>query len=166
MTTPRARMIPLDVGGRSLPELIRMALFNFDQMDTRPVAPPEDPDQSRNTPRELQQQWLARKPEVIRNLAKKYPMDRLYRVRGGVVSATRGVSPLGIVISYRLGDHGGAPEMGVLVLGVKRGLGSAEKPLPVTADGLEDVTSAARAGQLPEQAQAAQSGRRPPGAIG
>jgi hypothetical protein len=145
------RMIPLDLSGKSLVELIRMALFNIDQVDVRPVAPPEDPDKSRRTPRELQAAWLLKRSDKVQALAKARPMDRLYRVKGGVVSATRGASPLAIITSYRDGDHGSAPEAGVIVLGVKRGLGSAEKPLAVTEDGLEDVTTSARAGQLPEQ---------------
>lgn len=147
-----ARMVPIDLGGRSLLELITMALWNLDQFDVRPKAPPEDPLKYRPTPRELTLVWLRTKPGVVQELAKKAPMNRLYRVRGGVVSATRGLSPLGVIASYREGVAGGAAEAGVVVLGVKRGLGSMEKPLGVPLEGLEDVTDDARAGRLPEQA--------------
>ena len=90
----------------------------------------------------------------MRAFATKYPLNRLYRVGGGVHSASSGLAPLGVIIAYTGGTGGNPPAAGVVILGFKGAQeGSAEKPLWVPGEGLEDVTEAARKGALPELRQ-------------
>lgn len=148
------RMIPIDLkgcGARTLTELIRIALWNIDQSDVRPTPPPDDPTKYMPTPRELRAVWLRQQAEDVRVLARKAPVEAIYRIKGGVVSATRGISPIAIVTSYKSGQRGEPATAGCVVLGVVRGLGSPQRPLSVPLEGLEVVTEDARHGRLPEQ---------------
>lgn len=151
-------MVPADEG-RSMADLIQVVLHNIDQFDKRKVTVQAngDRDVAERTYRgeffhglamiAARQGWTAAQVEQVRGLIRRCPPDRVYRVRGGVHSATRGHSPLGVIVSYRPGR--GAPEAAVMALGAFA-LGSAAEPLVVTADGLEDVTEAARRFDLPE----------------
>lgn len=155
-------MIPADEGV-DLEELVRIALYNIDQFDK--VAREDESDE--RTKRELdmrtyrdkfeeglaqiamRQGWTAEQCTQVGKLKKERPPNCLYRIRGGFHSATRGLDALGIIVSYRPGRGGAAAEAGVMVLGFKGDMvGSAEKPFGVPAEGLEDVTDAARAGKL------------------
>jgi hypothetical protein len=158
-------MIPADADN-SLPNLVRIALYNLDQWDKVPRE--DEPDESvraaldGKTHREkfedglariaMRQGWTEAQCTQVAALKKARPPNALYRVRGGFTSATRGLAPIGIIVSYRPGGaFGGPAEAGVAILGFTDDMaGSACKPLPVPAEGLEDVTEAARAGKLPE----------------
>jgi hypothetical protein len=159
-------MIPADIDS-SLPNLVRIALYNIDQFDKIPREDEKDEDvkkvlqQSGKTYREkferglaeiaMRKGWTPEQCKAIATLKKKCPPDRLYRIKGGFHSLQRGLAPLGVIKSYRPGTGGAPAEAGVMVLGFKDGdTGSAAKPFPVPAEGLEDVTEAARAGKLPE----------------
>ena len=160
-------MIPADAG-INLGELVRITLYNIEQFDKVAM----DGEQTligrstvelthRLTYRQRFEDALARIAAKngwshdacmqIADLKKRCPPDRLYRIRGGFHSATRGLSPLGIVVSYRPGKNGGPAEVGVAVLGTPDDqIGSARKPFGVPREALEDVTADARAGNLPE----------------
>jgi hypothetical protein len=160
-------MVPADAG-LSLRELVRIALLNIDTFDK--VAMDGETEKVGNTTVELshfktyrqrfedgllqiavRQGWTEAQCEAVGELKKRCPPDRLYRVRGGFHSATRGLSPLAVIVSYRPGQHGGPPEAGMAVLGFSNDLtGSAARPMSVPAEGLEDVTESARNGTLPE----------------
>lgn len=158
-------MVPADIG-KSLPELVRIALYNIDRFDD--IAMDGDVEKVGNSTFELSTKKTYRQRfeeglaiiaihhgwghEACRGVAllkKSHPPDRIYRVRGGLYSATFGASPLGVIVSYRPGQSGAPAEAGVAILGFGNGqIGSVEEPLGVTADGLEDVTELARAGKL------------------
>ena len=155
-------MIAADAGV-SLTELVRIALYNIDQFDK--IAREDEPDDVTRASLDLHTHrhkfdeglahiaqhrgWTGAQCNQVAALKKARPPDRLYRVRGGYHSATRGLDALGVITSYRPGKRGGAAEAGVTILGFTGGmLGSAEKPLGVPAEGLEDVTEAARTGKL------------------
>lgn len=162
-TDDPASMIPADEG-KSLAELVRIALYNIDKFDARPIRTPAEVKElskrytdaeiarlpPKPTPREASTAWLAKKGEPVRRLAVACPLNRIYRVKGGLASELRGTAPIGLIISYRDPGRGAPAEAAIIVLGKKSGLGSAERPLVVTQDGLEDITDAARAGKLPE----------------
>lgn len=157
-------MVPIDVS-QGLDELVRIALFNIDRFDK--VARLDEPDEDTRkivavyTYRQkfedglariaMRQGWSPEQCAQVAILKNKRPPDRLYRVRGGFHSATRGLSPLGIIVTYRPGGGGGPAEAGVAVLGFSKDMiGSAARPMGIPAEGLEDVTEAARRGTLPE----------------
>jgi hypothetical protein len=159
-------MIPADAG-IDLKELIRIALYNIDHYDKIPERPQEidgksiDYDTPPKTYRQqfedglakmaIRQGWTAAQCKTVADLKKKCPPNKLYRIRGGFHSATRGLSPIGIVVSYRPGQGGGPAEIGAAVLGFSNDMvGSAAQPFPVPAEALEDVTEEARSGKLPE----------------
>ena len=148
----KGTLIPLDQG-QSLAQLVKAALQNISRFDT-------SPEQSANerrahgakpTPRQQATNWLRKQSMAVQVLAKARPLNRLYRVKGGLLSASRGISPLGLIVSYKQGTAGGPPLCGVQILGFKGNqLGSGSNLLPVPAEGLEDVTDAAKRGDLPE----------------
>jgi hypothetical protein len=136
-------MTPLDEGS-SLDDLVRQALRNIERYDKPPIQDAGDLELRgpQLTPREKMRRYLRTKSEAIRKLAKACPMDRIYRVKGGIQSERFGYEPLAVILGY--GSHHGQPYAGVMILGIKLGLGSAEEPLMVPPDGLEDVTEACR----------------------
>jgi hypothetical protein len=156
-------MIPADAG-IDLKELVRIALYNIDQFDK--VAREDEDEQTKQhldmqTYRKkfedglariaMKHGWTAHQCGQIAKLKKACPPDRLYRIKGGFESATRGWPPIAIIVSYRPGKDGGPAEAGMAILGFSKDqYGSAAKPMPVPAEGLEDVTEDARAGKLPE----------------
>lgn len=160
-------MSPLD-GGQDLAELVRTALRNIDLFDKRAME--GEVERVGRTTVSIEQVatyrtrfedglariayrqgWTPEQCAAVAALKRVCPPDRLYRVRGGFHSATRGHAPLGIIVSYRPGIKGGAAEAGVAVLGFANDLtGSAAHPFGVPREGLEDVTAEARAGTLPE----------------
>lgn len=163
-------MAPADVG-LDLGELVRIALFNIDRFDA--VAMDGEVEEIGNTTVELshkrtyrqkfdagleeiayRQGWTISQAVEVGALKKRCPPDRLYRIKAGFQSATRGTTPIAIIVSYRPGQHGGPAEAGMAVLGFANDqVGSAAKPMGVPAEGLEDVTEAARAGTLEELRQ-------------
>jgi len=149
--------------GASLAELVRMALLNIDQYDK--IAREDEPDAEIKKGIDLRthrqkfddglaliaarQGWGTVQLAQVGGLKKRRPPDRLYRIRGGYHSATRGLDALGIILSYRPGTRGGPPEAGVMVLGFSSEMvGSAAHPLGVPEEALEDVTDSARSGKL------------------
>jgi len=145
-------LIPLDQG-QSLKQLVKAALQNIDRFDTAPRSPAASSGAvpQATTPRAKATEWLRRQPQAVQRLAKARPLNKLYRVTGGVVSETRGLAPLGLIVSYKKGYRGNPPLCGVQILGFKgTQLGSAANLMPIPGEGLEDVTDAARAGKLPE----------------
>lgn len=94
--------------------------------------------------------WSHEACSAVSRLMRQCPPDRVYRVRGGFRSSTTGVEPIGCVVDYRPGV-GGSAEAAVVLLGAGPGeLGSGQKPLPVPAEGLEDVTEDCRTATLRE----------------
>jgi len=157
-------MAPVDVGA-DLAELLKSALFNCDQYDKIPRI--DEPDAQVKEALDLRTHrakfedglarvaqrhgWTVVQCNQVRDLKKACPPDRVYRVTGGFASSIRGSAPIGVIVSYRPGQHGGPAEAGIAVLGFKETeKGSAADPMGVPASGLEDVTEAARAGTLPE----------------
>lgn len=96
----------------------------------------------RRTARQKQDDWLAQRSESVRRAAKERPMDRIYRLRGGLVSAESNLPPFGTIVSYL--ERPGGVVIGVACIGVQRGPGSREAPLWATPDGLEDITEPLR----------------------
>jgi len=94
-------------------------------------------------------QWLTTQSATIQKIARKYPVSRLYRLRGGLVGRA-GEYPYGIITCYV--DSPGGVTCGLIILG-KSGLeeGTVSAPLLVPPDALEDVTLLAQQGALPEQ---------------
>lgn len=166
----RNTMIPADAG-LDLVELVRIALYNIDAFDK--VAMEGETQVVGRTTADLthvktyrqrfldglaaiaqRQGWSVHGSAQVAALYKECPPDRIYRIGGKYRSVTRGLPPLGIVVGYRPGRAGGPAEVGLAVLGIsKEFLGSPEQPFPVPAEGLEDVTEAARTGRLPELAR-------------
>jgi len=160
-------MSPMDAG-RSLRDLVMTAIRNIDLFDK--IAMDGEEETIGNTTVELshkksyrerfddglatiavRQGWTLEDAKAVRDFKRKYPPDRLYRIRGGLHSATRGSSPLAIIVSYRPGKKGHPVEAGLAILGFANDqIGSAAKPIPIPGEGLEDVTEAARKGTLPE----------------
>ena len=148
----KGTLIPLDQG-QSLSQLVKAALQNIDRFDTSPEQSERDRRAfgPRPTPRQQFLLWLRKQGSDVIQLAKMRPLNKIYRVKGGLLSETRGISPLGLIISYKKGAAGDPPLCGVQILGFKGDqLGSGSNPLPVPAEGLEDVTAACRDGSLPE----------------
>jgi hypothetical protein len=160
-------MVPADAG-KSFPELVRIALYNIDRFDS--VAMDGESERVGNKTVELshkqtyrerfqdglaaiaaRQGWTPSQCTQVGKFVKAYPPDKLYRVRGGFHSLTRGAAPIGVIVSYRPGRNGGPAEAGIAILGFSNDLvGSVAKPMGVPGEGLEDVTEAARSGTLPE----------------
>lgn len=161
-------MIPLD-RGRTFEELLASALYNCDTFDKIPMdgqlalgdgKPLLRPITWRKRFEDglaglaLKRGWTYEQCVQVRELYRKAPPDRIYRVRGGFHSLTRGIAPIGTILSYRPGKRGDPAQAAIVVLGfnpdVDFDLGSQANPLPVPLEGLEDVTEAARARTLPE----------------
>lgn len=121
-------MIPLDPGIHAgLGSLVTAALFNISRFDGA-----------------AHSVWLNQQTERVQKVARTRPPDRLYRVisdneREGAETPLL----LGVILGYASGL------CGVHILGVRAGPGSAEDPILVPADALENVTEKARAGKLP-----------------
>jgi hypothetical protein len=143
-------LVATDIGP-SLKILVLLALRNIDEWD-------QVPERSKlelelmgpaKTHRQQFMAWLIKQDEKTRELAKKRPLNKIYRLKDGLQSVTRGASPLGLIISYK--DVRGMGLVGMQVLGFEGDeLGSAKNPLWVPPDTLEDVTEAARKLVLPE----------------
>ena len=160
-------MIPADAG-KSLADLIRSTLFNVDQWDQVAMDGEEERvgrstvDLShKKTYRErfeeglthiaARQGWSPAGCAQVRALKLQRPPNKLYRIKGGLHSATKGTAPIALIVSYRPGQKGGPAECGMAILGFSNDLeGSVAHPIGIPAEGLEDVTEAARAGTLPE----------------
>lgn len=143
-------LINTDIGP-DLKALVLMVLQNIDNYDKRP----EQSELEKKlgvpnlTPREQFTEWLTKQDESTRKLVKTCPPNKLYRLKGGLQSATRGTAPFGVVISYK--HSRGAGFVGVQVLGFEgEELGSAKNPLPLPTDVLEDITEEARRLAAPE----------------
>lgn len=119
-------MQPLDDGAQPIAQLIQRALKNID---------------------EYRKSWT---PDGLRllldpgvdHVRQQCPPDRLYRLRGW------GDDPLVYVAGYKPAERGVAAHCVVTPLGTDRTLGA-------PPEALQDVTDAARAGILPEQAPVA-----------
>lgn len=142
-------MVPVDQGW-SIEALVRATLLNIDRYDVRPEAGRAWVNgrlvvgDRRQTPREAFEKWLAKQPGEVLRLAKLRPPNALWRVQGGLHSATTGALPLAVIVSYRL--HRTVPQIGLQVLGVTEGLGSTKEPIWTDASGVEDITEKARSG--------------------
>ena len=119
-------MWPLDEG-RTLPDLLRMLLHNLSKYQPQLAAA-----------------GMTKYGPTARALSEIRPLNRLYRLKGGYHSGTTGVSPLGVIVGYRDAQRGSPPLALTMVLGLKTGPGSPEKPFLVPAEGLEDVTERGR----------------------
>lgn len=158
-------MTPLDQG-QTLRSLIAEALRNIDLFDRVPMdGETEKVGRStvelsgKKTYRQqfeeglavlaMRKGWTGPQCTEVARLRQACPPNALYRVRAGFHSETRGLAPIGIILSYRPGQRGGPAEAGLQILGVQPGArGAADNPLSVPAEGLEDVTALAREGKL------------------
>jgi hypothetical protein len=151
-------MIPLDEG-KSIAELVSHHLHNCSVFDKVPEN--RNPDLPARTHRQTFLRsmairaarcgWTADQCRSIAALQKTRPPDRLYRVRGGLYSASHGYAPLTYIQGYIPARRGQPAMAECVVLGVAGGqLGGAENVLVVPAEGLEDVHQQALAGRLRE----------------
>jgi hypothetical protein len=158
--------IPGDIG-ISLEELVRIALYNIERFDT--VAMDGEQTKVGRSTVELShlktyrtkfeealatkaaaRGWSAEACQTVAKLKKACPPDRLYRIKAGFRSTTRGHSPLAVIVDYRP-TRGGPAEAGMVILGaMPKEHGSADRPFGVPAEALEDVTEDARNNRLPE----------------
>lgn len=89
--------------------------------------------------------WLMTQPSEVRQVAKRRPINKLYRV---MLDNDAKSLVYGIVVGYAQPQHGGPAGCAIQILGIHSGAGSYEEPIPVPPDVLVDVTEAAKAGKL------------------
>jgi len=114
-------MIPLDA--QNLDAYLRIALHNIAEYDRDHQAADE---------------WLRKQPDAVQRLAKRRPLNRIYRV----TTQHQDVELYAVIVSYQV--RRSEPQCGIQILGVFEGAGSNGDPIGVPEDALEDVTDAIR----------------------